>query len=94
MLERERYSDNKNNPKPKIIKERISDVERTILEILSEKRRLLSGELYERYEKRVEDPISARAFRDYVNHLAETGLIKISSRKRGLKGKRRVISLS
>lgn len=78
--------------KPEIIKERISEDERTILKILDEKKQLFSGELYKEYCKMVENPISERTFRDLVNHLKEVSMVKIRERKRGIKGKTRVIS--
>ena len=80
--------------KPKILEEKVGEVEKIILEIVKEKKKLFSGELYDFYCKKVEAPISERAFRDYVNHLAEINLIKIVERKRGVKGKRRTISLA
>jgi cell division control protein 6 len=78
--------------KPEILKERISEDERIILEVIDEYRTLNSGELYELYSKKVEVPVSDRRFRDFVNHLANIGLVKIRERKRGILGKTRAIS--
>jgi len=78
--------------KPEILKERINEDEKIILDILEEKRKLFSGELYKEYCKRVEIPVSERSFRNFVNHLAKINLVKIWKRKRGIKGKTRVIS--
>jgi cell division control protein 6 len=78
--------------KPEILEERVTEDERIILEIVKEKRKIFSGELYEEYCKRIDVPVSERRFRDFVNHLAEIGLIKIRERKRGIRGKTRVIS--
>jgi len=78
--------------KPEIIKEKIREDERIILEVLEEKKELLSGELYKEYCKRIESPVSERMFRDFVNHLGELNLIKVRRRKRGIKGRTRVIS--
>lgn len=78
--------------KPQLLKEKINEGERVILNTLEEKRKMPSGELYEEYSKRVGTPVSERAFRDFVNHLAEINLVKISERKRGMKGKTRIIS--
>lgn len=73
--------------KPKILKERITDVERTILKILGDGKKWKSGLLYEEYKKLSkrfdEEPLTARAFRSYVNHLAEIGLVKIGERRIG-----------
>jgi cell division control protein 6 len=78
--------------KPEILKERVTEDEKIILEIVNEKREIFSGELYGEYCKRIETPVTERRFRDFVNHLAEIGLVKIRERKRGIKGKTRVIS--
>lgn len=68
--------------KPELIKEKITDTENQILEILGNKE-WKSGELYRTYKKKVSNPISNRAFRDYVNHLAEIGLVKIAPKRVG-----------
>jgi cell division control protein 6 len=78
--------------KPEILKERVTEDEKIILEIVNEKREFFSGELYEQYCKKTETPVTERRFRDFVNHLAETGLIAVRERKRGIRGKTRVIS--
>jgi cell division control protein 6 len=80
--------------KPKILEERISETEKAILDIVKEKNSWTSGELYEYYCKKTENPVTERAFRDFVNHLAEIKLINVRERKRGLKGKTRVIEKS
>lgn len=77
--------------KPKILEENISENERTILEILKE-RSFYSGELYKEYCKRVENPVSERAFRDFINHLLQIKMIKVKEVKKGMKGKTRIIS--
>lgn len=78
--------------KPQILRGRASEDEKIILEILDEKRKLFSGELYREYCKRSESPVSERAFRNFVNHLGEINLVKIWKRERGIKGRTRVIS--
>jgi cell division control protein 6 len=78
--------------KPEILKEKINEMEKLILGIVKEKKYWLSGELYESYRKRAENPVSDRHFRDFVNHLAEINLVKVKERKRGIKGRMRVIS--
>jgi cell division control protein 6 len=78
--------------KPEILKERATEDEKIILKIVNEKREIFSGELYEEYCRRIEIPVTERRFRDFVNHLAEVGLVAIRERKRGIKGKTRVIS--
>ncbi len=77
--------------KPKILEENISENERIILEILKE-RSFYSGELYKEYCKRVENPVSERAFRDFISHLLQIKMIKVKEVKKGMKGKTRIIS--
>ena len=78
--------------KPHILRERVGEDEKIILEILDEKKKLFSGELYKEYCERSEAPVSERSFRNFVNHLAEINLVKIWKRKRGVRGKPSVIS--
>jgi hypothetical protein len=78
--------------KPQILKEMINDDERLIISILEEKGKMLSGELYQEYSKRSQDPVGDRSFRDFVNHLAEINMLKAKDRKRGIKGRTRTIS--
>jgi cell division control protein 6 len=68
--------------KPELLKERITDTERKILDILGD-REWKSGELYEEYKRQSSKPISDRAFREYVNHLSEIGLVKIAPKRVG-----------
>ncbi|MGC8812124.1 MAG: Cdc6/Cdc18 family protein [Candidatus Aenigmatarchaeota archaeon] len=77
--------------KPKILKESISENEKIILDILSEKS-FRSGELYEEYCKRVENPVSERAFRDFIKHLLQIKMVKVKEVKKGVKGRTRIIS--
>jgi len=77
--------------KPEILMEKISDVDKVIVEIARE-RSMLSGELYEEYCRRVEKPVDERSFRDFINHLAGIGLIEVVERKKGIHGHTREIS--
>jgi Cdc6-like AAA superfamily ATPase len=77
--------------KPKILEERITDVEKIIVDIVNERKKLFSGELYNCYRDRAENPISERAFRDYVNHLTELGMIAIQEKSRGVVGRKRLV---
>jgi cell division control protein 6 len=77
--------------KPEILLEKVNDTEKIIVEIARGKK-MLSGELYEEYCKRVGKPIDERSFRDCVNHLAEVGLVKVIERKRGVRGHTREIT--
>ena len=76
--------------KPEILKEKVSDEEKIILEILHDGRIWKSGDLYEKYCELAKDPVSDRLFRDCVNHLGEVNLVKI--RKRNFQGSIRLIS--
>lgn len=78
--------------KPEILKEKINKNERKILEVLGNRRNVFSGQLYEEYCLKVPNPVSQRTFEEAVNHLAETGLICMRDRKRGIRGRTRVIS--
>jgi len=78
--------------KPEILKERLNLDEKIILQIVEEKKKIFTDELYEIYCKRIEFPVSERRFRDFLNHLKEIGLLKISSRKRGVIGRKRVVT--
>jgi len=77
--------------KPQILKEKINLDEKTILQIVEERRKLFTDELYLIYSKKIEYPVSERRFRDFLNHLIEIGLIKAIERKRGVRGKKRVV---
>jgi cell division control protein 6 len=78
--------------KPQILMDKVNEDEKMIAKIVEERRTMLSGELYKEYSKRSEDPVSERSFRDFVNHLAEVNLVKVRNRKRGIRGRTRVIS--
>jgi len=78
--------------KPQIIKERVSEDGRIVLDILEKVERLSSGHLYEEYRKRVENPLSERAFRDLINRLWKSGAIKVKEKTRGIRGRTRIIS--
>lgn len=69
--------------KPKILKEKVSEHEKIILQILEEEKRLTTGELYKKYCELCEDPVTDRAFRDFIKHLGELNLIKVSKKKAG-----------
>ncbi len=50
--------------------------ERILLEILRERRRLSSSELFELYVKRASDPRGERSFRNYMESLCAKGLAR------------------
>lgn len=75
--------------KPEILKERVSDVERMVLDMLSKKSRATLDELYKEYSESVNEPLTRRMFMEYVNHLGGINLVKVGKRKLG---KSRIIS--
>lgn len=75
--------------KPEILKERVSDVEKLILNVTNRKKKTTFDGLYDEYVKLIEEPLTKRMFREYVDHLASLNLIKIGKRKLG---KSRIIS--
>ncbi|MEM5855271.1 MAG: hypothetical protein QW472_03045, partial [Candidatus Aenigmatarchaeota archaeon] len=77
--------------KPEILKEKLNLDEKIILQIVDEKTRIFTDELYLIYSKRIECPVGERRFRDFLKHLADIGLIKILTRKRGIRGRKRVV---
>ncbi|MEM5773337.1 MAG: AAA family ATPase [Candidatus Aenigmatarchaeota archaeon] len=77
--------------KPEILKERLNLDEKIILQIVEEKKKIFTDELYEIYCKKIEFPVSDRRFRDFLNHLREIGLLKIHVRKRGVVGRKRLV---
>jgi len=76
--------------KPKILKDRINETEKIIIDMIANGK-LTSGELYKKYCESVEEPISERMFRNFINHLSEIGLIKVRDKKHA-KGQTRIIS--
>jgi len=77
--------------KPEILKEKINLDEKIILQILEEEKKIFTDKLYSEYCSKIECPVSERRFRDFLNHLEEIGLIKSVRRKRGVKGRKRII---
>lgn len=69
--------------KPEILKENVSDVEKLILDIFNKGGKTTFDELYDEYSKVVEEPLTKRMFREYVNHLDSVTLLKIGKRKFG-----------
>ncbi|MBI2545399.1 MAG: AAA family ATPase [Candidatus Aenigmarchaeota archaeon] len=69
--------------KPEILKEKINDTEKVIVGIVENKHRLSFDQLYDEYCESVDEPLTRRMFREYVNHLDEIKLIKIMQKKIG-----------
>ncbi len=66
--------------KPKIIKEKINDTEKIILEILDREKKLSFGKLYEEYSKKVSKALTERAFREHLLHLSDVKMVKIKKK--------------
>ncbi|MEM5855356.1 MAG: hypothetical protein QW472_03500, partial [Candidatus Aenigmatarchaeota archaeon] len=80
------------NPiKPEILKEKLNLDEKIILQIVDEEKKIFTDELYFIYSNRIEYPVGERRFRDFLKHLVDIGLIKILTRKRGIRGKKRIV---
>ncbi|MBI2005405.1 MAG: AAA family ATPase [Candidatus Aenigmarchaeota archaeon] len=70
--------------KPEILKDRVTDVEKLIIDIVNNKKHTLTfDELYKIYEETIKSPITKRMLREHVNHLDSVNLLKIGKRKFG-----------
>jgi len=73
--------------KPQILKERINEHEKIVLQVLGSSKKWSAGKLYKKYcdtaEKDGIKPVSDRALREFVNHLWAIGLVRISEKKVG-----------
>lgn len=76
------------NPKAEIVRDRLGDGERVILDILKMKSPLSVTELYNLYSGKVEKPVSIRMFQDYLNNIVNAKMARFSERK--VDGKRLV----
>jgi len=72
--------------KPEIIKENLTRIEKTILNIIEESDELSFGNLYKKYCEKIENPVTEKPFLNYVRHLDELKLLTF--RKRKVNGKR------
>jgi len=81
--------------KPKILKENVSEHEKLILDILESEKSLTTSGLYQMYCKASKKPVSDRAFRDFIRHLAELRLIKVSKKSGNIRmvSKKKTIDL-
>jgi len=61
----------------------LSEDEKVILDILGEKKRLLSGELFVLYGQRAVPSKGERSFRNYIESLCAKGLVRAIGDKRG-----------
>lgn len=76
------------NPRSQIIKGKIGENEKAIVDIVNKTGEMSFTELYEKYSSKVEKPVSMRMVQDYVKHLAAAKMIRMSERK--VEGKRMI----
>jgi len=79
------------NIKRELLKKKVSENERIILEILNTGKEYLSSELYLAYCKRAKKAVTERMFTNYINHLDSLNLINVR-RKEDIHGFTRIIS--
>jgi cell division control protein 6 len=72
------------------LKKKLNSHEKVVVGIVKKLSPVSFGELYDSYRKSVDKPSSERMFQDYVKHLAQARLIRLSDRKIG--GKRIIYS--
>lgn len=76
------------DPRAQILKKKVGDNEKILVDIVNKEGSLSFTELYEKYAKKIEKPVSVRMVQDYVKHLAQSKMIKLSERK--VNGKRMI----
>lgn len=76
--------------KPLILKEKIKDEERILLQLIKENENIQSGKIYKICKEKFN--FSERFTRDMIEHLSELKLIKMKEINEGMRGKTRVMS--
>ncbi len=79
---------NVKDARAEILKKKISENEKVLVDIVNKSKSLSFMELYDKYAKEVGNPVSVRMAQDYVKHLAQAKMIKLSERK--VDGKRMI----
>ncbi len=74
------------NPKKEDIKKKLNENERIIFGLMEKNDDISFTKLYEKYCKKKENPVSIRMFQNYINHLEQVNMIKLSENK--INGKR------
>ena len=73
--------------KPQVLKEKVNEHERMLLDAMSVTKKMAAGSVYKKYsklaKKRGKEPVSDRAVRDFINHLVEIGLVETTEKKVG-----------
>lgn len=63
--------------------DKLTDDQRILYEIIADAGEIAPGDLYERYEKRVDDPKTKRMVRNYLTKLCHYNLIEATGNDRG-----------
>lgn len=76
--------------KPEILKEKITEEEKVLLQLIKENNVVYSGEVYRLCKEKYN--FSERYTRNMIDHLSELKLIKIKEISEGIRGKTRILS--
>ncbi|MDY6764414.1 MAG: Cdc6/Cdc18 family protein [Halobacteria archaeon] len=63
--------------------EKLNDHQRVLYDIIESEGEISPGDLYERYEKKVEDPVTKRTLRNYLDKMSHYKLIESQGENRG-----------
>ena len=74
--------------KSEIVKKKVNENEKIIVDLVNKLEEISFTNLYEKYCKKVDNPVSVRMFQDYVKHLEQTKMIRVSEKK--IAGKRMI----
>ena len=77
-----------NDVKSEIVKKKVNENEKIIVDMVNRLEEISFTKLYEKYCKKVDNPVSVRMFQDYVKHLQQTNMIRTSEKK--IAGKRMI----
>lgn len=58
------------------MKSKLNEHQRFLFETIEKRRRLSSGELFDLYQKSFAQPLGERAYRNQMEYLVQTGLVK------------------
>jgi orc1/cdc6 family replication initiation protein len=80
-----------NEAKPQIVMRKLNVHEKYIVDIVAKKSPVSFGELFAAYKKAMEKPSSERMVQDYVKHLEQAKMIRLSEKK--VDGKRMIYKI-
>lgn len=55
---------------------KLNELQRFLLEAIEKHKKIMAGELFDLYQKSVAQPLGERAYRNQMEHLAQTSLVK------------------